>query len=63
MQRVNEKTIYFMQKNMKIHERKLKNFGQNNSELLSEYENLMFENKLLKDKQVKMKEEIKKMKG
>ena len=63
MQRVNEKTIYFMQKNMKIHERKLKNFGQNNSELLSEYENLMFENKLLKDKQVKMKEEIKKIKG
>ena len=47
-----------MNKNMKIHQRKMKNFGQNNSELLCEYEKLKYENKCLADRKKEMKEEV-----
>ena len=30
-EKIQEKIVYFMNKNMKIHQRKMKNFGQNNS--------------------------------
>lgn len=42
IERIQEKALYFENKNIKIHTRKIKNLSNNCSELLKEYEKLKY---------------------